>query len=631
MANTKRLDLILGAKDRSSKTIGGVGRALGGLKTKILALGAALGAGLSIGAVVQFTRGSVAAFMEQEQAVQDLTTALMLAGDETASGLPKLREFASELQAVTTQGDEATLKLAAYVSQLGNLSGDALQSATAATLGLARATGQGQEIMARAYLNALEGNFTSLQRYVPALRSATTEQEKMAIVQGLASKGLTLMGSDAQTTRGAVQQMRNSWGDFREMIGSKVAPMIVSLSGKVKGFVERNGPAVAGFIGNLIQKVGHVISVLRPKLTSMITFVWGIVRRVVSFMLPVVLARLGVVRQLVLTVVDVVMSAGRAVVGVIRSIFPSMGKAGDMMTKLRDFTTRALITIEYGLKNWRQVVELAMLASALDVVKFANQVTYFFTSVIPDTLKWLGNNWSKILTDLMNLTATMFSNMAGNIVRLVRNIPGLISGSVDFSDIWTPITEGFTATLTELPRIAAREEGNLERALREQVEEIGGGLAGGYREFMSRRLREIGEQSGFLEGLFEGGSGRGFFARLSDKFKGQLDLGSLIDQGNTPELAFKLKKPPKGSAQEEEIKSVVQQQIGVDALQISRQFLGIASLAGSRAARPQEQTATNTGSLVGLMRRMISTAERQVDAIKDIKPASRHSRIKLAF
>lgn len=619
MAKSKRLDLILGAKDRASRPVGGVGRALGGLKTKILALGAAVGAGLSVGAVVSFAKGSVAAFMEQEQAVENLRTALKLAGDENASTLQDMREFASALQEQTTQGDEATLQLAAYVSQLSGLAGKELQSATAATLGLSRATGQGAEIMGRAYLNALEGNFTSLQRYVPELRSATTEAEKMAIVQDLASKGLTMMSSDAGTTRGAVQQMKNTWGDFREMIGSKLAPIIVSLSGRFKGLVEQVGPRISQFVGNLIERVVTLVGVVGPKVAALFTTVFRFIHKLNTFFLPTVLARFGVVKQLVLTIVDIVKTAGSAIMGVIRSIFPSMGRAGEMAVGLRDLVTKSLITVEFGLKNWKQVVELVFLGASLSVVKFVNQVVHFFTDVIPGVLIWLGNNWRTILADVMNLSRTMFENMASNAVSVLKNLPGLITGEVSFSDLWRPLTDGFEITLSELPQIAKRQEGELERMLRQQVAEVGGGLAGGLGQFMEERLAEINTTTSLFDGLFDFSDDRGFFSRLRDRFKDSpLDLSTLIGDGAGAGISVpvSIEKPPKGSAAEKDLKSIVQQQVSVDALQVSRRFLGLASLANSRAQQPQEKTASNTDAMRATLDKLKAVAEKQLEVMK---------------
>lgn len=226
MALQKRVDLILGARDRSEAAMRGYEARLQRVKRVAVGVAATVGAAFGLAAVTATARGAVDAYGQQELAVRNLATALELAGDRSASTLKDVKDFASGLQAVTTQGDEATLKLSAYLSGLGELSGGALIDATRGTLGLARATGQGSEMMGRAYLVAMQGNFTMLQRYVPELRTLTSEEDKLAAVQKLVSRGLKLMESDAQSATGQVQQAKNAMGDLAEVVGGLMAPAV---------------------------------------------------------------------------------------------------------------------------------------------------------------------------------------------------------------------------------------------------------------------------------------------------------------------------------------------------------------------------------------------------------------------
>lgn len=279
MATKKRIDILIAARERASRVFGGVGKALGGLTRRLTSLPALIGAALGGAALFRFAKSSIAAFGTQQKAVENLRQSLIDAGDAGASSLPSLRKYASALQEVTTQGDEATLQLAAYIAGIGGLSGKALQDATTATLGLARATGQGSEIMGRAMLNALQGNFSMLERYIPALRATESETEKMALVQQLAARGLRQMESDAGTTVGGFQQLSNAFGDMQEEIAAALEPQLRGLSQTLLGMI----PTVQAFAVNFVGRISSIASAvgdLRKRFDSEFTAIKAVVNNI---------------------------------------------------------------------------------------------------------------------------------------------------------------------------------------------------------------------------------------------------------------------------------------------------------------------------------------------------------------
>lgn len=582
MATTKRLDLILGARDQASGAIGKVTGSVAGLAGKLVALA---GIGLSAAAVVGFAKQSVAAFFEQEKAVANLTAALRLAGDGSAAAVKEISDLASSIQAVTTKGDESTMMLASYIATLGELTGEALKGATTATLGLARATGQGEQMMARAYLNALQGNFSMLERYVPAIRAATTAQEKMALVQGLAAKGFEMLEADAQTSAGAIQQMKNTYGDFLELIGERIAPILAGAAGRVKVFVEQNGAWIAGLVGRVISGVGALGQVVLPKLQALGAWVMGWVQRIGEFVLPTVLAWGGYVRSMIGMVVDMVSSGFSAIIGLVQPLLGSVGGIGSTLERVRDVAMGALITLQFGFENWRAVVASATDYVMFAVVRLANQVHYFFGEVVPGVLMWLKDNWRDILRDIAVSTQTIFTNLVKNAVATIKNLPQLISGEMSIGDIWGDgLLAGFESKLKDLPKIAARQEGELERQLREQFEDSNEGLRDGLDEFTKRRLAEIEEQERKLREFFGGGGG----APPPEP----IDPASLIEGGVTVPVTVEEDgsvsvEPPAGGSRRRE-------RSGVAAVEITRQFLGIAGLISGGAASPESETAANT-------------------------------------
>jgi tape measure domain-containing protein len=164
-----------------------------------------------------------------------------------------------------------------------------------------------------------------------------------------------------------------------------------------------------------------------------------------------------------------------------------VGGIGDALKWMGEMFSTALGVAEFAMNNWRDVADLAVTKAMLGIVTFANQVQYFFTDVIPATLTWFAENWRDILTDVFNLSTTVFSNLASNIGSILSNLPGLIAGTTSFSELWTPLTDGFEATLKEFPKIAEREVGGLEAALAADADALSAQLGKGLGEHLAAR------------------------------------------------------------------------------------------------------------------------------------------------
>jgi len=154
----------------------------------------------------------------QEDAERDIGAALRAHGDEAERLLPILKKQAAAIQKLTRFGDEQNLQTMATLRNLG-VQGDALGTATKQAIGLAKALGLDSNAAAKYTALARQGEFTILQRYVPALRSATSEAEKQAIVTDLMNKGWKQAQESAQTTSGQIDQLANAFGDLGETIG----------------------------------------------------------------------------------------------------------------------------------------------------------------------------------------------------------------------------------------------------------------------------------------------------------------------------------------------------------------------------------------------------------------------------
>ncbi len=149
--------------------------------------------------------------------------------------------------------------------------------------------------------------------------------------------------------------------------------------------------------------------------------------------------------------------------------------AKGMISPILNWLQKACITafagVTFVIKEWRLILRLAMVRAVYHIVQFANQVKYFFTVVIPATLKWFWENWRDIFTTIWNFTKTVIGNMWENIKNFFGNVWKWMKGEeTDWQ--WTGLLEGFESTLKELPKIAEREITGLEKDMGVLIEKL---------------------------------------------------------------------------------------------------------------------------------------------------------------
>jgi hypothetical protein len=329
-----------------------VGAAVKGSATAVLAVGAA-----ASGAAALFVRK----FMNQEDAVKDLEAALQANGDAVDDLLPRYKEFAAGVQRTTTMGDEAVLSLMAQIRNLGILPAQ-MEQATMGAIGLAKALKLDANAAARYAALAMAGEYTILQRYVPALRTAETAAEKHAIVTDMMSKGFQQAQAETERLRGRLTQLRNRVGDIAEKIGQALLPGFegwIEVGERVTTFVEKNMKTIQRWIGDLLW-LGKIIGQ------------W-FVKQLAAF------AEKGI---LVFTFYETL------------------------------------------IENWQKVVEWAATAAAYYFVKWGNDIKHIFYDVVPaaleywedatrktfkaigDTLKFSIEFWRMNLADFFDKLAT---------------------------------------------------------------------------------------------------------------------------------------------------------------------------------------------------------------------------------
>ena len=182
-------------------------------------------------AVAGFMTASVWAAARQQDAEVRLETALRSRGEYTRELSHILQDYAEQIQRVTVVGNEQVMQTKALALQL-DVATDRVAEFSHEAIALARAYGINERAAARYLALAERGDYTMLQRYIPTLREASTEQEKQALLTEQLAMAMELAESETWTFTGSLRQMRNAIGDAIKLFGR---PMLDTFTRTFKG------------------------------------------------------------------------------------------------------------------------------------------------------------------------------------------------------------------------------------------------------------------------------------------------------------------------------------------------------------------------------------------------------------
>ena len=255
MAETK-LSVILDAKDNASSKIKG-------METSFFKLSSAVAVGtaaydvfkkaVSIG--TNLIKDSIKDFSVQEQAIARLRAGLKYTTPEWEKGVDSLTAYASELQKVTTFGDEQIISAQGMLStfmlndtQIKKLTPSILDMASA----LEKTGGQEADLQQISILlgkaiggEDVAGLAGALRRVGVVMTEAQTELLKTGTMEERLNAITTIVRQNfggfaeetATTMTGKMKQMQNAISDVREVIGEKLSPIITLFAGKITAFV----------------------------------------------------------------------------------------------------------------------------------------------------------------------------------------------------------------------------------------------------------------------------------------------------------------------------------------------------------------------------------------------------------
>lgn len=173
-----------------------------------------------------------------------------------------------------------------------------------------------------------------------------------------------------------------------------------------------------------------------------------------------------------------------------QSTTASFDSMGQTVQSWGEAIGQVMTVASYAIGHWRDVVEIAGINVAYYLVRTGNQIEYVITKVLPAVYDWGISN----VKDFARYTGTVFSNLGSNIVSIMKNLPGLIKGTVKWGDVWKPLSDGFESTAKELA-IPDRVVGDLETTLDATGTKLGDKYLGGLFDAMNAQDKRAAKTS----------------------------------------------------------------------------------------------------------------------------------------
>jgi hypothetical protein len=289
----------------TEKSLKSLESSFGSLKTlAVAAVGAFAGKQLLDGLSAVTQAASV-----QEDAVNSLNTALKLSGDFSEETSQSMQQFASDLQNVTTIGDETTLEMLALSKAMGRTNEES-QDLVKAAADLSAITGQSLESAVTQLNKSYSGLAGELGESIPGIRDLTAEQLKLGgAIKIVAESFGGAAQAEVNTFSGAIKQLENTTGDLAEELGFLITknPAVIesikelsNIFNNLIEFVKDNNTELGNFVseafGALLKSVPLAVQTLNEliKVFRNIAIVGGSTAEIILFVNQSVLELLNI-------------------------------------------------------------------------------------------------------------------------------------------------------------------------------------------------------------------------------------------------------------------------------------------------------------------------------------------------
>ena len=198
--------------------VGGIGKIAGGLGSQFAALGAGIAAAFTVGAVIQFGKESVKAFIEAEENAQRLRNAVVSVAKDSEAAFQELIEQSSRLQQITIFDDDSIQRTQTQLLNFG-LTVDQVKRLTPAILDLAKANkidlGQATDIV----IQGINGQTRALRPLGIAFKDTGDKAENLDSILGRINSKWEGQSKNIETTADKLKTFQNRVAEFSEQVG----------------------------------------------------------------------------------------------------------------------------------------------------------------------------------------------------------------------------------------------------------------------------------------------------------------------------------------------------------------------------------------------------------------------------
>jgi len=457
-ANLEAMRERLGAAQEKLDSLkdsgGGLGSVLGGASTggalKMagalgLVAGGAFAAGKAIvdgligaaGKAIEVGGQMISLANEQAEAEQKLESVIRATGGAAGFTAEQLKQHAANLQNITTVGDETIIGVEALMATFRNVRGDVFLDATEAALDLSHVMGGDADSAAKMLGKALNDPVRGMLAMSEA--SVTFSQSQQDVIRDLVKTG-----DVAGAQRVILDELANQ-------VGGAASDAAGTFGGKMDQLKNRIGDTGESIGRVLISALEELMPVMEGAVTILETFAgW--------------LETFG------------------------GSADGASGKLADSATETSswgDTLLGVLMASSTMIQEWETTWDIAVTSTALSLVSFGEDFKHIFTEVVPELLRWFADNWQEIFTDINNYTNTVMENMGKNVTGFFKTFWDWMSGGEGEFE-FVALTEGFEATLDELPKIAERKKSELELSLEKDLADQAMKMVGAFNDNMDK-------------------------------------------------------------------------------------------------------------------------------------------------
>lgn len=446
---------------------------------------AIIGAVKAVGAVFNAGGAAMQAFNVQDQAVRGLTNALQLQRVEASKSIASHQQFAAQLQHTTNVGDEFTLGLMKTAANLG-FADDQLQEAAKAAIGLSEATGMNAEESLKKLNQAINGNASAFAEVIPQMKNVTSEEQKLAMVSELATRGLLQKADATKTLQGTSERVAGAVGDLMEKIGALLAP--------------------------IQSVVNNGFAILFETLQSAVEPAIGAVNAAMDSMQPII----GAIEQAFQAAGVVVWAAIESIVSVIGSLTTSLAGSssnvqgwGDIINTTVDWIAKSIIGMvtmaEVAFTNLPAVFSYVGDAIRLRLETMRADIEHVLMVAIPTYASWLATEFPNLMTDMGNAVLTIVQNLTTSVLSVFQALFQALESrsAADAARVAyalgtamsTNLLDGFEATTSALPTVADRAATATEVALAGRMNTVGLDLATQFTQRYEERIGRLGMQA----------------------------------------------------------------------------------------------------------------------------------------